>query len=93
MSGKAKAEFRCGARSYGGEGARPDYSCGEAIVMPLINDGQYTSFVAPQNWHIELGYDPNSFDAKVVRCPQHCRWTKNDSRGNALAGGEWEDSP
>jgi hypothetical protein len=86
MSGSARATFQCGALIYGGEGVRPDFPCDAFIVLPLINDGQYTNFTAPQDWHIELGTKPDGTDA-VVRCPNHCRFV-----GESLAaGGHWED--
>lgn len=87
MNGKAHASFQCRAALDGLHGE--EEICGAFVVMPLFNDGCYTNFNTPEGWHIELSYDPNSFEATVVRCPQHCQFV-----GESLAtGGHWEDFP
>lgn len=85
MSGPALAKFSCGAAD-----------CREALVVPLINDGQYTTYTEPVDWHIRLGSTPDGSDT-LVRCPNHCEWTKMDTSSTgvpfALPGGEWIDAP
>lgn len=75
MSSFAKAHFLCGAKD-----------CDIGYLTDLFNDGQYDSFIRPDGWHIQLGFNLEGSDT-TVRCPKHCRFI-----GESISkGGYWED--
>lgn len=84
MNDSALARFVCGAHIDGLNGE--EQRCREAIVLPIVNDGQYDIWVLPQDWHVAIGTRMNDGDRgtdTLVRCPQHCNWD----------GDRWIDAP
>jgi hypothetical protein len=91
MTGKAETVFTCGATIHytATNGQECTDRCDTIIVVDLVNDGQYTNFNTPQDWHIELGvFDPTQ---TIVRCPKHCAWI--DISAQYKGQGQWQDAP
>lgn len=78
MGSSARATFTCGATG-----------CDNSVSCNLVNDGWYTQYFVPQEWHVELGvYDAT---LTVVRCPDHGKWVVKP--GEKPSSGHWELDP